>query len=73
MKIFIDILGTLISGGTPRLLARSVFVELAEMGHDVYLWSGAGTGYAASAANTLEPCLRLLTRSLRRYPWPSIT
>jgi hypothetical protein len=53
VNIFFDVQGTLISGGIPRPHARNVFAELAEMGHDVYLWSSAGTGYAASAAKTL--------------------
>jgi len=50
MNVFFDVQGTLVSGGRPRPHAREVFQELVEMGHHVYLWSSAGTAYAASAA-----------------------
>ncbi len=51
MNIFFDILDTLLTEkGDPRPHAREVLLELTEMGHDVYLWSTAGGGYAAHAA-----------------------
>ena len=53
MNVFFDVQGTLLCGGIPRPHAREVFAELAEAGHDVYLWSSAGAGYAASAAEFL--------------------
>ncbi|MDQ3637331.1 MAG: hypothetical protein M3426_04965 [Actinomycetota bacterium] len=54
MNVFFDVLDTLIDeNGEPRPHAREVFLELAEMGHDVYLWSSAGSGYAANAARVL--------------------
>ena len=53
MNVFFDVQGTLISGGRLRPYAREVFVELATSGHDVYLWSSAGAGYASSAAKLL--------------------
>ena len=45
--------GTLICGGIPRPHVREVFAELAGAGHDVYLWSSAGAGYASSASELL--------------------
>ena len=53
MNVFFDVQGTLISGGIPRPYAREVFAEISAAGHDVYLWSSAGAGYAASAAELL--------------------
>jgi len=53
MNVFFDVQGTLISGGRPRPHAREVFLELAGMGHHVYLWSSAGSGYARAAAESL--------------------
>ena len=53
MNVFFDVQGTLLSGGEPRPHAREVFLALASLGHDVYLWSSAGAGYAARAAETL--------------------
>ena len=51
MNIFFDVLDTLLTEeGYPRPHAREVFLELTEMGHDIYLWSTAGGGYAAHAA-----------------------
>jgi phosphoserine phosphatase len=51
VNIFFDILDTLLTEeGNPRPYAREVFLKLTEMGHDVYLWSTAGEGYAAHAA-----------------------
>ena len=53
MNVFFDVQGTLLAGGVPRPHAREVFVELGGLGHDVYLWSSAGAGYATQAAQTL--------------------
>lgn len=53
MNVFFDVQGTLVSGGAARPGAREVFDELAAMGHDVYLWSSAGSGYAEEAADFL--------------------
>ena len=53
MNVFFDVQGTLLSGGVPRPHAREVFVELCSLGHDLYLWSSAGAGYARAAAQTL--------------------
>lgn len=53
MNVFFDVQGTLVSGGRPRPHAREVFLELARMGHHVYLWSSAGSSYAAHAAKLL--------------------
>lgn len=53
MNVFFDVHGTLVSGGRPRPHTREVFLNLAGMGHHPYLWSSAGSGYAASAARLL--------------------
>lgn len=53
MNVFFDVQGTLVFGGIPRPHVREVFAELAGAGHDVYLWSSAGAGYASSAAELL--------------------
>ena len=53
MNVFFDVQGTLVFGGIPRPRMREVFAELAGAGHDVYLWSSAGAGYASSAAELL--------------------
>ncbi len=54
MNVFFDVLDTLIDeSGAPRPHARDVFLELTGMGHDVYLWSSGGSGYAAHAARVL--------------------
>lgn len=53
MNVFFDVQGTLVAGGVPRPHAREVFTKLSASGHDVYLWSSAGAGYAASAAELL--------------------
>ncbi|QIN77724.1 hypothetical protein GBA65_03445 [Rubrobacter marinus] len=53
MNVFFDVQGTLLAGGVPRPCVREVFLELAARGHDVYLWSSAGAGYAAEAARVL--------------------
>ncbi|MDQ4106391.1 MAG: hypothetical protein M3157_04350 [Actinomycetota bacterium] len=54
MNVFFDVQGTLVSGGTPRPHAREVFEELEYLGHHVYLWSSAGSAYAARAAKLLD-------------------
>lgn len=54
MNVFFDVQGTLVSGGVTRPGAREVFDELVTMGHHVYLWSSAGSGYAEKAADFLE-------------------
>jgi hypothetical protein len=41
------------SAEVPYVRAREVFAELAGAGHDVYLWSSAGAGYASFAAELL--------------------
>jgi hypothetical protein len=53
MNVFFDVQGTLVCGGILRPHVREVFAELAGAGHDVYLWSSAGAGYASSAAELL--------------------
>lgn len=53
MNVFFDVQGTLLAGNTPRPCVREVFSELAARGHDVYLWSSAGAGYAERAAGLL--------------------
>lgn len=53
MNVFFDVQGTLLDGGVPRPQARAVFIRLTASGYDVYLWSSAGAGYAASAAELL--------------------
>ncbi len=51
MNIFFDVLDTLLTEeGDSRPHAREAFLELTKRGHDVYLWSTAGGGYAAHAA-----------------------
>jgi len=54
VNVFFDVLGTLLSEeGAPRPRAREAFLELKESGHDLYLWSSGGAGYAATAAELL--------------------
>jgi hypothetical protein len=53
MNVFFDVQYTLVCGDVPRPHVREVFAELADAGHDVYLWSSAGAGYASSAAELL--------------------
>ena len=53
MNIFFDVQGTLLTRGVPRPHVREVFLELAASGHEVYLWSSAGAGYATRAAEVL--------------------
>ena len=37
----------------PRPRAREAFMMLRDSGHDLYLWSSGGAGYAATAADLL--------------------
>jgi phosphoglycolate phosphatase-like HAD superfamily hydrolase len=54
MNVFFDVLDTLLTEeDAPRPHAREVFLRLKEAGHEVYLWSSAGAGYAAVAAEVL--------------------
>ncbi len=53
LNIFFDVQGTLLSGGVARPCVREVFSELATRGHDVYMWSSAGSRYAEHAAGIL--------------------
>ena len=54
MNIFFDVQGTLLTRGVPRPHVREVFLELAASGHEIYLWSSAGAGYATMASEVLE-------------------
>jgi hypothetical protein len=53
MNIFFDVQGTLVARGVLRPHTREVFLELIALGHDIYLWSSAGSGYASMAARAL--------------------
>ena len=54
MNIFFDVLDTLLTEDeVPRPRAREAFLMLRESGHDLYLWSSGGAGYAAAAAERL--------------------
>jgi hypothetical protein len=54
MNVFFDVLGTLLSEEEiPHPRAREAFLTLKEQGHDLYLWSSGGAGYAATAAELL--------------------
>ena len=54
MNVFFDVQGTLLTmEEVPRPRAREAFVRLKEMGHDLYLWSSGGAGYATEAAELL--------------------
>jgi hypothetical protein len=50
---FFDVQGTLLAGDAPRPHVRAAFIELASLGHDIYLWSSAGASYAVRAAELL--------------------
>ncbi len=74
MNVFFDVLDALIDeNGDPRPHAREVFLLLAEMGQDVYLWSSAGSGYAARAARVagVEEVARGCC--LKRHPSEGVT
>jgi hypothetical protein len=54
VNVFFDVLDTLLTGDDhPRPHAREAFLRLREAGHEVYLWSSGGAGYAAGAAEVL--------------------
>jgi hypothetical protein len=54
MNVFFDVQGTLLTmEEAPRPCAREAFLRLKEQGHDLYLWSSGGAGYAATAADLL--------------------
>ena len=51
MNVFFDVQGTLLTmEDVPRPRAREAFLMLKAAGHDLYLWSSGGAGYAATAA-----------------------
>ena len=54
--------------GNPRPHAHEALLKLAETGHDVYLWSTAGEGYAAQAAWTLGVGDVISGCCLKRHP-----
>jgi hypothetical protein len=54
VNIFFDVLDTLLTQEeVPRPRAREAFLTLTASGHDLYLWSSGGAGYAATAAELL--------------------
>ena len=54
MNVFFDVQGTLLTmEEVPRPRAREAFLMLKEKGHDLYLWSSGGAGYAGAAAELL--------------------
>ena len=54
MNVFFDVQGTLLTmEEAPRPRAREAFLMLKDQGHDLYLWSSGGAGYAAKAAELL--------------------
>ena len=54
MNVFFDVQGTLLTmEEVPRPRAREAFLMIKEEGHDLYLWSSGGAGYAAWAAELL--------------------
>jgi phosphoglycolate phosphatase-like HAD superfamily hydrolase len=53
LNVFFDVQGTLISAGRGRPGVRETFEDLTGAGHDVYIWSSAGDGYARRAAEAL--------------------
>lgn len=73
MNVFLDVQGTLVSGGIARPQAREVFERLAGMGHDVYLWSSAGPGYAKEAASLLGVDDIILGCFSKTAPPPPVT
>ena len=55
MNVFFDVQGTLLTmEEAPRPRAREAFQMLRASGHDLYLWSSGGAGYAATAAYLLR-------------------
>jgi hypothetical protein len=53
VNLFFDVQGTLISAGQGRPGIRDAFEELVGAGHELYIWSSAGPGYARRAAEAL--------------------
>jgi hypothetical protein len=54
LNVFFDVQGTLLTmEEVPRPRAREAFLMLKAAGHDLYLWSSGGAGYAATAAELL--------------------
>jgi hypothetical protein len=54
VNVFFDVLDTLLTEDeVPRPRAREAFLVLKKKGHDLYLWSSGGAGYAATAAELL--------------------
>ena len=54
MNVFFDVQGTLLTmEEAPRPRAREAFQMLRASGHEMYLWSSGGAGYAATAADLL--------------------
>ncbi len=48
MNVFFDVQGTLLTmEKAPRPRPREAFLTLKEGGHDLYVWSSSGAGYAA--------------------------
>jgi hypothetical protein len=53
-NVFFDVQGTLLTmEEIPRPRAREAFLMIKEEGHDLYVWSSGGAGYAATAADLL--------------------
>ncbi len=53
-NVYFDVLGTLLTDEeVPRPRAREAFLILKDSGHEVYLWSSGGAGYAATAAELI--------------------
>ena len=74
MNVFFDVLGTLIAeDGTPRPHSREVFLELTEMGHDVYVWSSGGESYAARAARVVGVEGSVKGCCIKRHPPEGVT
>ena len=74
MNVFFDVLDTLVDdNGTPRPHAREVFLGLTDMGHDVYLWSSGGGGYAAHAARVAGVEDVVVGCCLKRHPPEGVT
>jgi hypothetical protein len=72
MNVFFDVQGTLVCGGIPRPHVREVFAELAGAGHDVYLWSSSGAGFAFAAAELLG-VEDLVFRCYSKFAPPPVT
>jgi hypothetical protein len=54
VNVFFDVLNTLLTEDeVPRPRPREALLILKKKGHDLYLWSSSGAGYAATAADLL--------------------